>query len=299
MDHSHLTLYPVTHDNLRLFCRVFPAQQRAKRVVVFTHGLSENGRQYHDFIRYLNKDSIVVVSDLRGHGYSEGRRAYVRSFSDFSDDLQRVVDQISSQNFSSDGHLPVYLAGHSMGGLITVYSILKHHDWAADCHGVILSAPALAVQGPPPWLNQLLVQASRYLGPLAVPRFLNPERVTQDTSKQRIMLDDHLRNRILTLALYREIVAAGTFCSQTQLSKFPVDNVLLLFGDSDWVIDRHRTNRILEGLKIANLQKTTLANCRHDILNEHCREQAYQRIESFLDECENKKFMTSNGFAAA
>jgi acylglycerol lipase len=80
--------------------------------------------------------TAVVAFDLRGHGRSDGERAFVRRFTDYGSDLdaeRRVVET----RFPS---VPLGLFGHSMGGAIAARHAL---DRPAGLSALLLSAPAL------------------------------------------------------------------------------------------------------------------------------------------------------------
>ena len=78
----------------------------------------------------------TVAFDLRGHGRSGGRRAFVRRFDQYLADLDLELAQLPS----AEPARPVFLFGHSMGGAIaTLYALDRRPRLA----GLVLSAPAL------------------------------------------------------------------------------------------------------------------------------------------------------------
>jgi alpha-beta hydrolase superfamily lysophospholipase len=56
----------------------------------------------------------VYALDLRGRGKSEGERFYVEKFSDYLDDVNTLVSTARTENPG----LPIYVLGHSAGGVI-------------------------------------------------------------------------------------------------------------------------------------------------------------------------------------
>jgi alpha-beta hydrolase superfamily lysophospholipase len=72
------------------------------------------------------------------HGQSEGERANIESVWAAADDLDRFVDIVAERYPSS----PVFLVGHSMGGLVAAAYALEHAD---RLRGLALSGPLLHI----------------------------------------------------------------------------------------------------------------------------------------------------------
>lgn len=111
--------------------------------LVVTHGLGEHcGRHqyiYKLFSQYFN----ICLYDLRGHGQSEGKRAYVESFKDFTQDLGEVLSYLET-TYTMKNYI---LIGHSMGGLITASYMQNAVSDQLYPKKVFLSGPAVAGTG--------------------------------------------------------------------------------------------------------------------------------------------------------
>ncbi|HEX2299048.1 MAG TPA: alpha/beta fold hydrolase, partial [Pseudonocardiaceae bacterium] len=86
-------------------------------VVVLVHGFGEHSARYgHVGTRLAEAGFAVYASDHRGHGRTEGRRANIQRMALIVDDLGGFVW------FAADRHpgLPVFMIGHSLGGLIAL-----------------------------------------------------------------------------------------------------------------------------------------------------------------------------------
>ncbi|HZJ47826.1 MAG TPA: alpha/beta hydrolase, partial [Acidimicrobiia bacterium] len=106
-----------TGDGLSLHTATWTPEGDPERGLLIVHGLGEHlGRWDHVARFFANKGYAVAAFDLRGHGQSEGTRAYVGSFSDYLDDVQGIVE---SGLVRTD--LPWVLYGHSLGGLICTH----------------------------------------------------------------------------------------------------------------------------------------------------------------------------------
>ncbi|KNC56017.1 hydrolase [Thecamonas trahens ATCC 50062] len=108
--------------------------------LLFIHGYAQHAGMFADLVDDLTAAGITVtVMDLQGHGWSEGDRNYVR---DFNDHVQDVLDQITLINRAKAESTPLFIMGHSMGGLIAVNIGLRKPK---AVKGMVLSAPAMAI----------------------------------------------------------------------------------------------------------------------------------------------------------
>ena len=122
----------------RLAYRAWPVDDPAGQVVL-AHGFAEHGGRYAHVAAALNAASLSVwAPDHRGHGRSQGERANIESVWAAVDDLDRFVDLVRSQ--APDG--PLFLVGHSMGGLIATAYAEQHQDRLA---GLVLSGALVHV----------------------------------------------------------------------------------------------------------------------------------------------------------
>ncbi|WP_124707843.1 alpha/beta hydrolase [Gordonia insulae] len=110
--------------------------------VVIAHGLGEHGRRYrHVVARLVDAGYLVAVPDHVGHGRSGGKRLRVQRFSDFTDDLDRIVGEVSDDETAGESPArPTFLIGHSMGGCIALDYALDHQDRLS---GLVLSGAAV------------------------------------------------------------------------------------------------------------------------------------------------------------
>lgn len=112
----------------------------SKGVIVIHHGLADHGARYAELAARLTAAGYTVWAfDMRGHAHASGRRVVIDDIDDLVDDLDAVVRR------AREPGKPLFLFGHSLGGLVTtVYEIERRPDVA----GVVLSAPGLAFDVP-------------------------------------------------------------------------------------------------------------------------------------------------------
>ncbi len=169
----------------------------ARAVVLLLHGLGEHSERYGELTEALLERGIGVFAyDQRGHGRSGGSRGDVTVFQDFVRDL-RAMEEVC--RVESEGDLPLFLLGHSMGGLVALRR-LQEED--VPYRGAVLSAPWLATRRPR-WLRALGRGLGAVGGGVRVPTGIGPETLTRDPERARAWSEDPLVHRRLTARLYR------------------------------------------------------------------------------------------------
>jgi alpha-beta hydrolase superfamily lysophospholipase len=78
----------------------------------------------------------VYSFDHRGHGRSPGQRGHINDFAQFRGDVNAFLETVAAQ----EPERPLFLMGHSLGGLIVLDYVLHHPQ---GLQGVIASAPAV------------------------------------------------------------------------------------------------------------------------------------------------------------
>lgn len=111
--------------------------QRPRAIVLLQHGYAEYAERFvvdHGALipRLVNAGFSVFAFDLPGHGGSPGTRGVV-------DVDQAVQHHLNARGLLEAQGLPLFLIGHSLGGLVTAASVVTLQDGIA---GVILSSPA-------------------------------------------------------------------------------------------------------------------------------------------------------------
>lgn len=129
-------------DGLRIFYRSWPASGAPRAVVVICHGFNAHSGQYGWVAGQLNAAGFAVfAADLRGRGQSEGERFYVEDIGDYVADVAGMV-AIAKERYPG---LPVFLLGHSAGGVTSAVYVLDH---PAELAGFICESFAFQVPAP-------------------------------------------------------------------------------------------------------------------------------------------------------
>src|SRR5262245_28233724 len=105
----------LSNSGLELFYRSWRPATPPRAVVVIVPGFNSHSGYYEWTAEQLTGRGLAVYAiDLRGRGQSEGERFYVDSFEDYVSDVQALVTLARSR----DAHLPLYVLGHSAGGVV-------------------------------------------------------------------------------------------------------------------------------------------------------------------------------------
>jgi acylglycerol lipase len=131
--------------------------------IALVHGLAEHAGRYDALALALNMAGIELIAvDLHGHGKSSGERVWVRVFADYLRDVDVLLEACAA---TPPADTPLFLMGHSMGGLIATLYAAERPE-AKRLAGLILSSPSLRPgSGTPRWKASL----SRIVGTL-IPR---------------------------------------------------------------------------------------------------------------------------------
>jgi acylglycerol lipase len=230
----------------------------ARATLVIVHGLGEHSDRYDHVAQALTGDGIAVYAcDHRGHGRSQGPRAVV----DVAD-VVADVDQLVVLAAGEQPDTPVFMLGHSLGGMIAVRYALDHQ---ARLSGLVLSG-ALATVDASPALRRIgrLVSA---IAPRAPMIALDAELVSRDPAVVAAYRADplvhHGRIPARTAAQIADTTAA--FPEQVGAITLPT---LILYGTADGLCPPAGSVMLGEQLSSTDVTIRAYEGLYHEILNE-------------------------------
>ncbi len=158
----------------------------AKAYVLLAHGLAEHTGRYEEVAKKFNAQSIAVVGpDHVGHGLSSGRRGHVDRFREYLLPLSKLRGEIAKW---SPG-LPVFLLGHSLGGLIVAHLLLED---PLQYQGALFSGPAFSSNELPTTSFMLLARLLRSVAPKLGVKALDAKQISRDPSVVEDYITDPL-----------------------------------------------------------------------------------------------------------
>ena len=254
----------------------FPASP-AHSSNVFMHGLGEHcGRYTHLADYFCTRGFAVRTYDLRGHGKSSGRRGDIPHQDSLLDDAQQVMhDWQASCPTSVTRQL---LLGHSMGGLFAAKFALSK---MCDLHGLILSAPALAI-----YMNfverSLLKVLSSVAPSLTLSNGLKTQYLSHDPKVVASYLTDTLVHDRISARLLNSMLTTmhDVF---THASSLDLPTLLLVAGQ-DKLVDSTGSLRFAQASSETHLRLCTYENLYHEIFNELDTKAVFDDVGIWLDE---------------
>lgn len=125
---------------LEIYWQAWLPDGEPRVLVLLAHGGAEHsGRYAWTAGELVARGYAVYAVDHRGHGRSEGPRAYVDRLEHTVADLHALSDLARERHPAA----PRFLLGHSMGGLIALEYALRHQE---ELTGLVLSAPLAVLE---------------------------------------------------------------------------------------------------------------------------------------------------------
>lgn len=269
----HLKCGPGTET---LFLQNWKATPPSRGTILITHGVAEHSDCYHPTASSLASLGYDVWAwDLPGHGKSYGQRGYIHSFSEFTDRLLQVLEALQK----SSPQKPLFLFGHSMGGLITLQFALKNPQ--APVASYLLSSPALGVKVQVPFIKD---QAARLLLHLA-PRFTIPHQIPyEDLSRDQNFVKnyakDPLRHSKYSAPLYFGVLQAmsDTLARASELHQ----PFFIQAAGQDKVVDSVATQEFFKNLGSTKKQLKMYPESYHEIFNDLNRQEVIDDLAKYL-----------------
>lgn len=260
---------------LRLFTRHWP-HPAPKATVAIVHGFGEHSGRYAHVARALHDRGYRVFAfDLRGHGKSEGPRAYVQSFDAFLGDVGAYLRWVDAQ--APDR--PRFLLAHSLGGCISTLFTLRHRPKLA---GLVLSGPALKLGED---FSPAKIAAGRFLGryfPRLPIEKLDSGSVSRDPEVVRAYQADPLvfHGWVRTGFGLAFMAAAEEVGERMEEVDLPL---LVLQGAKDRLVNKAGGRELYERARSKDKTLTVYPDLYHEVFNEPERQAVLSDLCAWLD----------------
>lgn len=267
----------------KLFLQIWN-NPNARGSILITHGQGEHTDCYHRLVNYFAQDPVqnswdFYAWDLRGHGRSEGKRGYVRQFSEYVEDFKIFVKEIRSNAKFNKG--PVILLSHSMGGEVQLKALIEHPQLIPSAQ--IYSAPLLGLSLEVPAIKK---QASLWLN-----RFTPTVTLSNGIENGFLTRDPNIIAEYEADVLRHDRVSAGAFLGMVEGFDFIRQHASQLQGpilfqcpEEDPVVSTSAAKEVFALLGSEDKVLLTYGNgARHEMYNDIHRTEVFSDLKRYLD----------------
>jgi alpha-beta hydrolase superfamily lysophospholipase len=262
--------------NANIYFQSWLPESEPKAVLLIVHGLAEHSGRYMNVVNYFVPLGYAVYGfDHLGHGKSDGTRVCVKRFDDYTNTLKVYFDMIHRWQPAK----PIFLVGHSMGGLISAVYLLDHQ---AELAGAVLSGAAVKV---PSHITPAILLLGKMLSAL-IPRFgllgLDANGVSRDPAVVRSYVSDPLVHTGKTTArLAAEMLKAMQYVSG-QATKITLP-IMIAQGRADKLVDPAGAQMLYDTVGSTDKNIRIYDGLYHEVFNEPEHDKVLRDVEEWLE----------------
>jgi acylglycerol lipase len=261
-------------NGLRIFVRSWRPAGPARGVVAICHGVNSHGGYYKWVGEQLSAHGLATyVLDLHGRGQSDGERFYLEKMGDYLTDVDALVNLAKSR----EPGLPLFLLGHSAGGVVSCVYTLENQ---AKLTGLICESFAFQVAAPD--FALAVVKGMSHIAPHAHVLKLPFKDFSRDPRVVQAMDDDPLiAHEVQPTKTVAELVRAD----ERLKKEFPLITlpVLILHGTADKVTNPKGSQLFYDTAGSADKTLKLYEGHVHDLLNDYGKETVIADIKSWID----------------
>ncbi|UCC52545.1 MAG: lysophospholipase [Anaerolineaceae bacterium] len=251
-------------------------QETTQAALVIVHGFSDHSGRYMNIVKGLVPRGMALYGyDQRGHGRSPGQRGHIDSFNQFRDDLLTFMHLVADQ----EPDIPLFLMGHSMGGLIVLDFGLHHPQ---IMRGVIASAPHLSDPPVSPIVATIGRLCSRVWPTFSMDAGLDTSGLSRKAQVVQAYEDDPLVHGKGTARLSTEV---ATIVAETNANAANFQPPLLIFhGTADSLTNPEASRRFYEEVPSSNKRYISYEGGLHEGHNDIHQERVVIDVAQWIEE---------------
>jgi len=258
---------------IKIFTRAWLPDMPPRGVVAICPGLNSHSGYYGWAANELASAGLAAYAvDLRGRGKSEGERFYVDSVEEYAGDVDLLVQHAQERHPG----LPVFLLGHSAGGVVSCIYTLDHPGKLAG-----LICEDFAYQIPAPDVALALLKGLSHVAPHAHVLKLPNVAFSRDAKAVDFMNQDPL---IANEVQPTQTVAALVRADERLKKEFPLVTlpILILHGTADKVTKPSGSQQFYDRAGSADKTLKFYEDHFHDLLNDLDREEVMADITNWI-----------------
>ena len=262
--------------NASIYYQGWLPEGESTAVLLIVHGLAEHSGRYMNVVNHFVTLGYAVYGvDHVGHGKSSGTRVYVERFEDYTDTLKIYFDMVRHWQPEK----PVFLVGHSMGGLIGAVYLLDHQ---AELTGAVLSGPAVKVHGS---VSPAVIFVGKLISVL-MPKLgligLEAEGVSRDPAVVQAYVNDPLvcRGKVTARLSAEFVKAMRRVAAEATKITLPI---LILQGSADRLVDPKGAQMLYNAVNSVDKTIKIYDGLYHEVYNEPEHGQVLGDVKVWLE----------------
>jgi alpha-beta hydrolase superfamily lysophospholipase len=247
--------------------------QKPSAVVVIVPGFNSHSGYYSWVANRLVTTGLAIYSvDLRGRGQSDGERFFVGKFEDYESDAAAAVTLAKLR----EPGLPVFLLGHSAGGVVSCLYALDHQSELAG-----LICESFAFELPAPDFALAVFKGLAHIAPHAHVLSLKNADFSRDPHAVQAMNDDPL---IAHETQPTQTLAAMVRADERLKKSFAQITLplLILHGTSDKAAKSSGSEHFYSQAGSADKTLKLYEGAYHDLLNDTDKEKVMADITGWI-----------------
>lgn len=262
-------------DGVRLATYAWEATGELRGLVFLMHGYGEHAGRYGGLVRELNAYGFSVHAlDHRGHGASQGRRAFVADSSSVARDFKGFL----TETLKAHPGLPAALFGHSMGGAAAVQVAAELQD---RLFGLVLSSPFIDAVPAPNALKRWAVGLLARIAPGLPVQKLDTKGLSHQAEEVTAYeQDEQVHHGPVVAATANSLVEAGESALRFAPSlRLPL---LVFHGEDDAIAGPEGTRRLFAAAGSAHKELRMVKGALHEMLNDSGRDEMVSELRDWL-----------------
>ncbi|QIK70804.1 alpha/beta hydrolase [Erysipelothrix sp. HDW6C] len=248
----------------------------AKGIVVINHGFAEHVGRYDHVTKRLNSAGYNVYRyDLRGHGRSLGPKGHIDSYESFISDCHAFVT--FARNDTPE--VPMYMLGHSMGGLVTAMYGIAHPDML---RGQVLSGPAITSLPKSKGLNGFLLKTVGVLMPsLKISNPVEDDVCSVPEVVAHYKADEDVLRKA-TAGFLKEFLIEGPAFVRAHIHQYMLP-CFIAHGGDDTIVPVEVSEYFYDNIASQDKERKVYPGLYHEILNENEKDEILDDMILWMD----------------
>lgn len=266
----------LTADGLSLHYKAWNTEG-ATRAMVLLHRGHEHADRWDSVIPSLTMPETAIFAwEARGHGQSPGERGHAPGFMQYVRDLDAFFHHLQATH----GLVPekTVIVAHSVGGVVAATWV---HDFAPRIAGLVLATPAFDVDLKAPGALAGIRALQKIRPQATIKSYVRGHWLTRDPRAAATYDADELVSKDISARVLVDLFETG---KRIISDAAVMDRPLLLFSaGADRVVKRGAIDEFYRNYGSEEKVHLTLAEARHAIFHDTCRDEVTAAIRRFAD----------------